>query len=57
MTTSYRVGIIGCGSIAQRHAKVYQSAPGFHLAAAAAVEPNPEIARVFQETFTLPIEK
>ena len=55
MTTSYRVGIIGCGSIAQRHAKVYQSAPGFHLAAA--VEPNPEIAHVFQETFTLPIEK
>ncbi len=55
MTTSYRVGIIGCGSITQRHAKVYQSAPGFHLAAA--VEPNPETARVFQETFTLPIEK
>ena len=33
MATSYRVGIIGCGSIAQRHTKAYQSAPGFHLVA------------------------
>ena len=52
MTTSYRVGVIGCGSIAQRHTKAYQSVPGFQLAAAA--EPNAETARTFQETFALP---
>ena len=52
METSYRVGVIGCGSIAQRHTKAYQSIPGFHLAAAA--EPNAETGRVFQETFTIP---
>ena len=52
MATSYRVGVIGCGSIAQRHAKAYQSVPGFQLAAAA--EPNAETARAFQETFALP---
>ena len=52
MATSYRVGIIGCGSIAQRHTKAYQSVSGFQLAAAA--EPNPETARTFQETFAIP---
>lgn len=52
MATSYRVGVIGCGSIAQRHTKAYQSVPGFDLAAAA--EPNAETARTFQETFTIP---
>ena len=52
MATSYRVGIIGCGSIAQRHTKAYQSVAGFQLAAAA--EPNPETARTFQETFAIP---
>ena len=52
MATSYRVGIIGCGNIAQRHTKAYQSVPGFHLAAAA--EPNAETARTFQETFAIP---
>ena len=52
MATSYRVGVIGCGSIAQRHAKAYQSVPGFQLATAA--EPNAETARAFQETFSLP---
>ena len=52
MATSYRVGVIGCGSIAQRHAKAYQSVPGFHLAAAA--EPNAETALAFQETFAIP---
>ena len=52
MATSYRVGVIGCGNIAQRHAKAYQSVPGFHLAAA--VEPNLETARAFEETFTVP---
>ena len=52
MATSYRVGVIGCGSIAQRHAKAYQSVAGFHLAAAA--EPNAETALAFQETFAIP---
>ena len=52
MTTSYRVGVIGCGSIAQRHTKAYQSVPGFHLAAA--TEPNAETSRTFQETFAIP---
>ncbi len=52
MTTSYRVGVIGCGSIAQRHTKAYQSVLGFQLAAAA--EPNAETARTFQETFAIP---
>ena len=52
METSYRVGVIGCGNIAQRHAKAYQSVPGFHLAAAA--EPNPKTARAFEEAFTIP---
>ena len=52
MATSYRVGVIGCGNIAQRHAKAYQSVPGFQLATAA--EPNAEIARAFQEAFALP---
>ena len=52
MATSYRVGVIGCGSIAQRHAKAYQSVPDFHLAAAA--EPNAETALAFQETFAIP---
>ena len=52
MATSYRVGVIGCGSIAQRHAKAYQSVPGFQLAAAA--EPNAETALAFQETFAIP---
>ena len=52
MATSYRAGSIGCGSIAQRHTKAYQSVPGFQLAAAA--EPNPETARTFQETFAIP---
>ena len=52
MGTSYRVGVIGCGSIAQRHAKAYQSVPGFQLAAAA--EPNAETALAFQETFAIP---
>ena len=52
MATSYRVGVIGCGSIAQRHTKAYQSVPGFDLAAA--TEPNTERARTFQETFTIP---
>ena len=53
MATSYRVGIIGCGNIAQRHTKAYQSVPGFHLAAGA--EPNAETARIFQETFAIPM--
>ena len=52
MATSYRVGVIGCGSIAQRHAKAYQSVPGFHIVAAA--EPNTETVRAFQEAFTIP---
>ena len=52
MATSYRVGVIGCGNIAQRHAKAYQSVPGFQLATAA--EPNAETARAFQEAFALP---
>ena len=52
MATSYRVGVIGCGSIAQRHAKAYQSVSGFQLAAAA--EPNAETALAFQETFVIP---
>ena len=52
MATSYRVGVIGCGSIAQRHTKAYRSVPGFDLAAA--TEPNTERARTFQETFAIP---
>ncbi len=52
MATSYRVGVIGCGSIAQRHTKAYRSVPGFHLAAA--TEPNTETSRAFQETFAIP---
>ena len=52
MSTSYRVGIIGCGDIAQRHAKGYQSAPGMEIVAAA--EPNAETARAFQESFSIP---
>lgn len=52
MATSYRVGVIGCGSIAQRHTKAYQSVPGFDLAAA--TEPNTETSRTFQETFAIP---
>ena len=52
MATSYRVGVIGCGSIAQRHTKAYQSVRGFNLAAA--TEPNIERARTFQETFAIP---
>ena len=52
MATNYRVGVIGCGSIAQRHAKAYQSVPGFQLVTAA--EPNAETAQAFQETFALP---
>ena len=52
MATNYRVGVIGCGSIAQRHVKAYQSVPGFHLAAA--TEPNVQTAHAFQETFAIP---
>jgi predicted dehydrogenase len=52
MATSYRVGVIGCGSIAQRHTKAYQSVQGFDLVVAA--EPNTETARTFQETFAIP---
>ena len=33
MAANYRVGVIGCGSIAQCHTKAYQSVPGFHLVA------------------------
>lgn len=52
MPTSYRVGIIGCGNIAQRHAKAYQSVPGLDLVAGA--EPRAEVARAFQQTFAIP---
>lgn len=52
MATGYRVGVIGCGNIAQRHAKAYQSVPGFDLVAGA--EPNAETAQVFQENFAIP---
>ena len=52
MAISYRVGVIGCGSIAQRHVKAYQSVPGFHLAAA--TEPNVQRANAFQNTFAIP---
>ena len=52
MATNYRVGVIGCGSIAQRHAKAYQSVSGFQLVAAA--EPNDETATAFQRAFEIP---
>ena len=52
MAISYRVGVIGCGSIAQRHTKAYQSVSGYQLAAA--TEPNVQRANAFQETFAIP---
>lgn len=52
MPTSYRTAILGCGNIAQRHAKAYQSVPGLDLVAGA--EPNAEAARAFQQIFAVP---
>ena len=49
MSTHYRVGIIGCGNIAERHARAYLSVPGLDLVAGA--EPDPEVASSFKETF------
>ncbi len=52
MPTHYRVGIIGCGNIAQRHAKAYKSVPGMDLVAGA--EPHAGAGRAFQEAFAIP---
>ena len=52
MSTKYRVGIIGCGNIAERHARAYLSAPNLDLVAGA--EPNAQAAQAFQEVFALP---
>lgn len=52
MSTTYRVGIIGCGNIAERHARAYLSVPGLDLVAGA--EPDAPTAREFQETFSVP---
>lgn len=49
VSTHYQVGIIGCGNIAERHARAYLSVPGLDLVASA--EPDPEVASSFKETF------
>ncbi|MSP11529.1 MAG: Gfo/Idh/MocA family oxidoreductase [Chloroflexi bacterium] len=51
-TENLRVAIIGCGSIATRHAQGYQSVPGMDIVAGA--EPNQETAQSFQERFHIP---
>lgn len=50
--SSYRVGIVGCGNIAERHARGYLSVPGMDLVAG--VEPDPNVRSTFQETFSIP---
>ena len=52
MATQYRVGIIGCGNIAERHIRAYLSIPGLNVVAG--VEPDPQTAEAFQETFSIP---
>lgn len=52
MSTNYRVGIIGCGNIAERHARGYMSVPGMELVAG--TEVDPDVSRSFQETFSIP---
>lgn len=52
MSTRYRAGIIGCGNIAQRHAKAYRSVPGMDLVAGA--EPHAGVSRAFREMFSVP---
>ncbi len=52
MSNRYRAGIIGCGNIAQRHAKAYMSVPGMDLVAGA--EPHAGASRAFREMFSVP---
>ena len=52
MAGGYRVGIIGCGNIAKRHAKGYLSVEGLEIVAGA--EPNGETSRSFQTSFSVP---
>ena len=49
MSKHYRVGIIGCGRIAARHANAYTAIESTELVAAA--EPDPEHRLKFDETF------
>ena len=49
MSKHYRVGIIGCGRIAARHANAYTAIKSTELVAAA--EPDPERRLKFDETF------
>ena len=46
---TYRVGVVGCGGIAQVHGAVLQELPGVELAACADI--RPERAQAFAETF------
>ena len=52
MSNRYRVGIIGCGSIAGHHARGYLSVPGMEVVAATDVQET--ISREFQKTFSVP---
>ena len=49
MSKNYRVGIIGCGRIAARHANAYTTIESTELVAAA--EPDPERRLKFDETY------
>ena len=51
MSQRYRVGIIGCGRIAARHANAYVAIESTELVAAA--EPDPERRLKFDETYTI----
>ena len=51
MSQRYRVGIIGCGRIAARHANAYMSIESTELVAAA--EPDPEHRSKFDETYSI----
>ena len=52
MSTRYRVGIIGCGNIAERQTRGFLSAPGMDVVAGAEV--REETSREFQKTFSVP---
>lgn len=52
MGTTFRVAIIGCGNIAERHVRSYHSVPGLDIVAG--VEPHPKISHAFQRTFKIP---
>ena len=51
MSTSYKVGIIGCGGIATAHANAYKAIEATEIVAA--VDPDPERRLKFDETYNI----